>query len=467
MKRLFPSIFLLLCSINAYSQIDMGIPTATGKGGTATAMVLNYECVGINPSNLGWRNNYKFSFTVANVGLSAQSRALNFATLKNAMLHPSDTFSQAEKDEYATLFATPDGFNFNANVTWLAASLYFPKFGGISVNVRDRAFAHVTLSETAADIMFNGINSTSYVDSSAYGQNMSSFLDGTSLSMLHYREINIAYGRKIFGLGTKDDVGKQPIEFFGGIGFKMLWGLGNVDAKIGDGIMVGHTALTTTYDVQYGDIQNFTPAKSGELFNSVGNGTALDFGFSAIINDNIRAAISFTDMGKINWTSNLLLASDTLMPALDSTSQGMNSWDMSSQASYLIGDLMKYDSGAAYVTNLPSRMRLGYGMQIGERINLGADLVIPLKKNAYNITSPYIAVGAEFKLAEILRFNTGFAGNKELGWNVPAGFTIGPLGFLEIGLATGDILTYFAKTDNPNLSFAVGVIRFNFKAMEK
>lgn len=114
MKRLFPVIFLLLCSVNAYSQIDMGIPTVTGKGGTATAMVLNFECFGINPSNLGWRNNYKFSLTVANVGLSAQSRALNFATLKNAMLHPSDTFSQAEKDEYATLFATPDGFNFNA-----------------------------------------------------------------------------------------------------------------------------------------------------------------------------------------------------------------------------------------------------------------------------------------------------------------------------------------------------------------
>lgn len=458
---------MICCSAATFAQIDMGIPTATGKGGTATAMVLNYECVGINPSNLGWRDNYRFSFTVANVGLAAQSRALNFSTLKDAMLHPSDTFSQAQKDEYATMFATPDGFNFNANVTWFAASLYFPKFGGLSVNVRDRAFAHVTLNGNASDIMFNGFNSASYLDSSAYGQNMSSFLDGTKLSMLHYREVNIAYGRKIFGLGTKDDDGKQPIEFFGGIGFKMLWGLGNIDAKIGDGTLVGHTSMTTTYDVQYGDIQNFTPEKSGELFNSVGQGTAIDFGFSATFNEKIRAAISFTDMGKINWKENLLVASDTLMPALDSSSTGLNSWDMSSQASYFIGDFMKYESGAGYVTNLPGRMRLGYGMMIGERINLGADIVVPLNKTAYNITSPYIAVGAEFKLAEILRFHAGFSGNKELGWNVPAGVTIGPLGFLEIGLATGDVLTYFAKTDNPNLSFAVGIIRFNFKAMEK
>jgi len=467
MKKLHFALFLLLTSLSGYAQIDMGMPTATGKGGTATAMVLNYECVGINPSNLGWRNNYRFSFTVANVGFAAQSRALDFSTLTNALTHPSDTFTQQQKNEYATMFATPDGFNFNANITWFAASLYYPKFGGLSVNVRDRAFAHVTLNQNAADIMFNGFNATSYLDSSAYGQNMSSFLDGTRLSMLHYREVNIAYGRKLFGLGTKDGDGKQSIEFFGGIGFKMLWGLGNVDAKIGDGTLVGHTSLTTTYQVDYGSIQNFNPTKSSELFNSVGQGTAIDFGFSATFNEKIRAAISFTDLGKIDWQSNLLIASDTVMPALDSTTTGLNSWDMSSQASYLLGDVMKYEAGAAYVTNLPGRMRLGYGMTVGERINLGADVVVPLNKTAYNISSPYVAVGAEIKLAEMLRFHAGFSGNKELGWNVPAGFTIGPLGFLEIGLATGDVLTYFAKSDNPNLSFAVGIIRFNFKAMEE
>lgn len=336
--------------------------------------------------------------------------------------------------------STPDGFNFNANVTWFAASLYFPKFGGLSVNVRDRAFAHVTLNENASDIMFNGFNSASYLDSSAYGQNMSSFLDGTKLSMLHYREVNIAYGRKIFGLGTKDDDGKQPIEFFGGIGFKMLWGLGNIDAKIGDGTLVGHTSMTTTYTMCSMATFRISHPQNQESFSTqLVRVQLLIFGFSATFNEKIRAAISFTDMGKINWKENLLVASDTLMPALDSSSTGLNSWDMSSQASYFIGDFMKYESGAGYVTNLPGRMRLGYGMMIGERINLGADIVVPLNKTAYNITSPYIAVGAEFKLAEILRFHAGFSGNKELGWNVPAGVTIGPLGFLEIGLATGDV----------------------------
>lgn len=459
MKRILTTL-LLGCSISAIAQIDMGVPAAAGKGGTATAMINNFDCIGINPSNLGWRNNYKFSFTIANVGLAAQSRALDFATLRGAIMNPSDTFTQAEKDKYAEAFATPDGFNLNANINWFAASFYHPKFGGLSVNIRDRAFAHVTLSQTAADIMFNGINAAGYADSSVYGQNMSTYLDGTSMSMLHYREVNIAYGRKLFGLGTKEEDGTQPMEFFGGFGFKLLWGLGNMDVKIGDGLVTGHSSMTTTYNINYGDIQNFQSLKSTELFNSVGKGTAIDFGFSMVMNEKIRAAISFTDLGGINWEQNLLLASDTAMPSLDSLMTGFESWDLNSQAEFFMKDFMNYEAGGGYLTKLPGRMRLGYGMMLGENVNVGMDIVIPLNKS-YNIESPYFAIGGEFKFGEIIRVHAGFAGNKELGWNVPAGLTLGPVGFFEFGLASGDLLTYFAKSDNPNLSFAVGVIRFN------
>src|ERR1041385_826894 len=89
------------------AQIDMGIPSAAGKGGTSTAIVKDWEAVGINPSNLGWNSNYRFSMSVASFGLSAQSKAMDFSTLKHAMLHPSDTFTTAEKQNYADLFTNP------------------------------------------------------------------------------------------------------------------------------------------------------------------------------------------------------------------------------------------------------------------------------------------------------------------------------------------------------------------------
>lgn len=462
----FLTALLLVCSVAASAQIDMGVPAAAGKGGTATAMIGNYEAIGINPANLGWRDNYKFSFTVANVGMSAQSRAIDFSTLKNAFLHPQDTFTQAQKNDLAQQFATEDGFNMNANVTWFAASIYFPKFGGLGINIRDRAFAHATLSQTTADIMFNGVNAPQYQDSSYYNQAMSTFLDGTRLTMLHYRELNIAYGRKLFGFGTKTESGEQPIEFFGGFGFKLLWGLGNIDVKVDDGILVGNSSMSTKYEINYGDIQNFTPQKSSALFNSVGSGTAFDFGFSAVINEKHVAAFSVTDIGQITWTGNLLQANDTLMPTLDSTNTGFNSWDLSSQASFFMGDFFSYDPGQSYVVKLPGRMRMGYSLKVNEKIRIGADVVLPLNSTLYNIQSPYLALGGELKLGSVIRIHAGFAGNKQIGWNVPVGLTLGPLGFFELGLATGDVLTYFAKSDNPNMSFALGVIRFNFGEME-
>jgi len=33
---------------------------------------------------------------------------------------------------------------------------------------------------------------------------------------------------------------------------------------------------------------------------------------------------------------------------------------------------------------------------------------------------------------------------------------------LELGLAAGDVLTFVDKSKNPNMSLALGLIRFNF-----
>ncbi|MCE2772393.1 MAG: hypothetical protein LW750_02980 [Bacteroidetes bacterium] len=422
-------------SAHLFAQIDMGLPTASGKGGAATALVGNYEAIGINPSNLGLGDNYKFSFTLANAGLTVQSKALKLGELRNALTNPNDTFTAAEKQMYANLFTTEDGLNLNANVNWFAASLYFPKLGGIAVNMRDRAFGNVSLSQNAADFIFNGINSLAYQDSSVYSQYMSQIFNGTSLAYLHYREMNIAYGRKLFGFGTEDDKGRQALEVFGGVGFKYLWGLGNVNAKITNALVSGTASFSTNYNINYGNIQNFNPHSVGSIFNAVGTGVATDFGATVVL----------------------------LMPQLDTNDVGLNSWNMSSP-SFLFGDnaVINYTPGTDYKNKLPSRLRFGYGMTIGEKIMIGADVVLPLNKSAYNLETMFVALGGEVKLGSVIRFNMGVSGSTDLGWNLPCGLIIGPLGFLELGLAAGDVLTFVDKSKNPNMSLALGLIRFNF-----
>lgn len=463
MKKLLSFIGIAIFSLPALAQIDMGVPNAAGKGGASTAMVKNWEAIGINPSNLGWTTNYKFSMSILNAGISAQSKALDFKTLKHAMFHPSDTFSVAEKQNYAALFTNEDGFNMAANVNWLAASIYFPKLGGLAFSVRDRAYAHVGLNANAADILFNGMNASVYQDTSIYNENISTIFDGCNITYLHFREANLAYGKRIIKMGTVDADGIPAIQVFGGIGLKYIWGMANMNAKIADGVILGQSSFSTNYSINYGNIQNFTPEKVGGIFNAVGTGTGMDLGSSLILKNKIRFALAVTDIGSITWKNNVLIANDTTMPHLDSTNLGLNNFQIASQTTFLFGDngFMNYTPAPDFKSNLPTRLRLGFGMKIGERLDIGADLVLPLNKTLYNLSKPYMAIGAELKVFEIMKLNFGIAGSGPLGFNVPLGITLGPLGPFEFGLATGDILTFVDKSKNPNLSVCFGFIRIN------
>ncbi|MBI3510591.1 MAG: hypothetical protein HY064_08000 [Bacteroidetes bacterium] len=463
MKKILALLASAAFSNEISAQVDLGLPSTTGKGGTATAMVTNFEAIGINPSNLGWSDNYRFSMSVLNVGINAQSKAIDFPTLKNAILNPNDSFTNAQKQQYATLFAQPQGFNMTANINWLATSFYVPKVGGFAISVRDRMYAHVGLNQNAADFIFNGKNAAFFQDTANYSKHLSDIFNGSDVSFLHYREANLSYGRRIMGFGTTDDDGDPKIQVFGGVGLKMLWGLANVDGKISPGFIAGHSSITSSYNINYGNIQNFSSIKSNSLFNSVGQGMGFDFGTSVVIDKKIRFAAAFTDIGSITWKDNVLMAHDTTLFHADSTNNGLPNWNMGKNANFLFSStgFMNYKPGSDYKSTLPSRIRFGVGWKIGDRVNVGADLVIPYTKNRYNLTGPYFAVGGEIKLAEIIHVNLGVSGNASLGWNLPMGVTLGPLGPLEIGLATGDVLTYLDKSKDPNMSFAIGFIRVN------
>jgi hypothetical protein len=465
MKRIILLNLFAFAATCSFAQIDMGIPSATGKGGASTAMLTNWECIGVNPSNLGWESNYKFSIGVLNFGITAQSKAIDVKTLRKALTNPTDSFSTADKQKYADLFTTPDGLNLQMNVNWLAASIAFPKFGGLAINLRDRAYGHVGLNKNGADILFNGVNAQAYQDSSILTQNISSVFNGTNASFLHYRELNVAYGRRLLAFGTANADGIKPVQLFVGIGAKYIWGLGNMDVKIEDGQLVGHTSFTTNYDINYGAIQNFTPQSTSLVFDATGKGMAIDFGASLILKDKFRFAAAITDAGSINWTNNVLISSDTTMPALDSSSVGLNSWDLGGQSGFVFGNngIMNYNAGSDYNTKLPTRLRLGFGMPLGERIQIGADVVVPMNNESFNLSQPFYAVGGEVNLFGTAKLNVGFSGNPDLGWNLPVGFTIGTFGIFEIYVATGDVLTFIDKSKNPNLSVAVGVLRFNLK----
>ena len=73
MKKFFFPIACCLLPALLFAQVDLGIPSITGMGGAANGVVKDWECIGVNPANLGWKNNYKFSISAVIIGISVQS----------------------------------------------------------------------------------------------------------------------------------------------------------------------------------------------------------------------------------------------------------------------------------------------------------------------------------------------------------------------------------------------------------
>ncbi|MBI4929171.1 MAG: hypothetical protein HY841_00290 [Bacteroidetes bacterium] len=462
MKKIFLSTVCCLLSICLFSQIDMGLPVATGKGGVANGIVRDWECVGINPANLGWENNYRFSISTMIFGISAQSGAMDYGQLKNAILHPGDTFSTADKSAYAGLFSNAEGLNLASNIDWLTFSFRVPKVGGFAMNLRDRSFGHIKLNKNAAEILFMGMNAPIFQDTMAFLKNISTIFNGSKIGYMHYRELNLAYGAKLFGIGGTKDSSK--ISFYGGIGVKYLWGLADFEMVADNNVLTGHSAISSKYGVNYGNIKNFTPETSSGIFPSVGTGTAFDIGAGIGIGK-IKITLSAVDMGKITWDKNVLIAHDTLLP---DTSQfnfnGINSWDMAQQASQMFNDsgLIHFEPGPAYKTEMLSKFRLGVGWQLSKRMVVGADLVMPMSDNPANLENAFFAAGTEIELASNFKFSFGFAGNSVYKFSLPVGITLGRFfKICELRLATNDILTYLSPGSNPNISLSLSLFRFN------
>lgn len=480
MKKTFLIFFAIIdfCLITT-AQIDLCLPVATAKGGAVTATVTDWEAIGINPSNLGWKENHKFSLSILNVGVSAQSSALDYPTFKNIIFHPSDTFSMAEKQRYAQVLANPNGLNLYGDINWLAFSLNIPKIGGFAMNLRDRVTAHLTLSPTAADILFNGLNSKEYtVDSSqTLASKISNELAGSNFSFYHYRELNLDYGRMLFQLGgsgpsvssfdvlSSDKKGEAADEddafkVYGGIGLKYLWGLADVYANITPGGLTAHSSITSSYAINYGNIPNFTPSSAANLFNNTGSGVAADIGISAVYKK-WRFGVSATDLGSIYWQHNTLTAIDTNMPRLASNNFGINSFGSSSDFSLANNSIMNFRPGPDYSVALPSKLRFGAAFEATNRITISSDIVFPLNDVLGNIQFPFYAAAAQFQIIKYVYVSTGFCGNQTYGFEMPLGICLGLKNYIQFYLATSDILTYLVKNNNPNISAAFGLLRFN------
>lgn len=441
-------IILLIFPIVSRGQIQTVLPVGTAKDGSLTAVAYDWEAIGVNPANLGWQVNHRLSFTILDVGASAQSEGNNFPAFMN-LINSQNLISTSNSSQQ--VLGAPRGMNMAADVNWFAVSFRIPKIpGAFAVNMRDRVWGIGYLGPNTPLAVGNGENQV------INDQATLAFLDGTTLQYTHYREINIDYGVPLFKLGgdgttdinkcfsfsSRKDMYDDEASVYAGIGFKYIIGYANVNGNVAD------SGINALYNIN-GSYPDIPPPKG--LFNGPGHGYAFDLGLSGIYK-RWKLGISVTDLGSITWKQGFVTAHDTTIYTIR---HGSDLWNQ-----LIDGTLAGSVPAPSYSTSLPLKFRMGISFQWTPIFLLSADFIAPLNTSPIGPNAFYGALGAQIKVSRHIAIWTGFATAETYGWGIPLGFTFTVHKHFQFYLGTNDVSSYIRPRD-ADVSLAVWMFRYN------
>jgi hypothetical protein len=458
-KSLVLGVALLLASSDLFAQNELSNFTATGRAGVVNTFVNDYQSIGINPANLGRSNPALVSFSIGEFGLGVSSQSMTKEELNKFIWNGDQPLTQEEKQGFARSFNNENALNLNADATTFAISFQMPVFGGIAINNRQRVNSHIGLNKNASEILFLGKDAPIYQDFDQGDSliRVSEAFEGTSMQISWLNEWNLAYGRKL--------VNMPAFKLNAGVGLKYIEGIGVMDIRVEDGSITAYSALSPLFEVDYNAVFTDNPdfdlrTQDGGKYQSVGTGKGLDLGVSGEVAEVFRFGLSVIDLGTMTWKGNLLTANDQMLEKVESN--GIETFNLIKEVANLMASgndsILRYEPQKERKENLPTRIRAGVGFKLGEKVETGLDVAIPLNDVAGNLPAPFVGLGLDFKPAEVLRLSTGIsagAGNKlaqSLGFTV-----ITPV--YEFGVGTRDVFGLFSK-DNPYASIAFGFLRF-------
>jgi len=457
-KILFIS-FLFIFFI-ASAQKELSSFSATGSG-VATAFLSDYQCLGINPANLGWqRDPAPIHLSFLETGVSVFSDALQKSELMRDFIYNKKThFTAEEKIAAAEAFAN-NKFSVNGDMAWLSFSFQQKKIGGFGFSIRERATFNSYFNKDFAQIVFEGYKAP-YFDSlvisggdtagySSLPKSLGELADGTKISGTWYREYVLGYGKSL--------IDKDNFAIYIGADVKYLAGYGILDIKDENQQLSGFSALSPMLDVNF---KNSSPSQiAGSGMKTVGSGFGFDFGATVELFKKLKISAAVNDIGSIKWDGNVYEAKDTLVNMV--FNEGFYSYKMVNEMKKLIQDsgIFNWQGQSSRVVALPDNIRIGACYTLKERTNVGVDCYIPINNNAGSFDKAIISVGGNIGLLPCLTVSGGFGMGGNYGFVIPIGVVVHMNGNKwEFGIASRDAITFFKK-DNPNISVAFGFLRF-------
>ena len=466
----------------AVAQTEASDFSRIGYAGFLTTTVSDYQCVGINPANLGFvpttdlylmaspvgsgieRSKRNWSFTVLEGGISLHSDALDRSGLMQMITQTSEgSFTNEEKFRAATAFADK-GVRFSIDVIALGAAYQSESWGGVAITIRERISGTFRFNDEAAQLAFEGRH-MAYFDSIGIAwdgdtigyaknpQQYSELFEDTRLAMLWFREIGASYGLQLY---TDND----GFSIYGGVGVKYLMGYALIDALTENGELKAYSALSPFFGISYGKVTS-PSLIAGNDYQSIADGWSFDLGLTAQL-EHLTIGVSVVDVGKIFWDGNVFRAKDTILNGV--TSDGFSSYNIFEEAPKITGEgnFFQWDGLNSTETTLPSRLRIGSSYQYDTQWRFGFDLIYPVNTEAGALGEPIVSAGVDWRPLVWLRTGLGIGGGGNMGMFMPLSVMFSPLdGMWELGLASRDVVTYFTN-DRPILSAVIGVARFRF-----
>ncbi|MCF8369002.1 MAG: DUF5723 family protein [Bacteroidales bacterium] len=472
MKKLHP-IVLLFCvyifPLVSFSQNQSGAFTVTGAG-YSTAVVTDYQCLGINPANLGWkRNNHLMNVGIGEADFTIYSEPLK-RTLVNDLFSTGKTFTDEERQEAVENF-TNTKLQVEGNISGFGVSFQDDKIGGFGFSVKERVMWDSNLNEESADILFNGYNAAyfdtvyfdpqtgEYTGEAFDPEKVTDLFEGTSLQVVWFREYNFSYGRAILN--------NENFSLYGGVGFKYLEGYSLFNYSYQGGVL---TALSSLNPVLQVDYDAPSPSKiEGNNYQKVGQGFGLDFGVSALLFNQLRLSLALTDIGSIKWDGNVYTGEDTDLT--DIQTAGIDNYNIFELDDNVAFDNLKWggwEGLESRSTDLPMSLRAGAAYVLNEKFEFGTEFYVPMNETPGSYDKMIVGLGTRISPVKWFRGSIGMVTGGETGTNIPVGISFLPFNndsfSWELGIAVRDITTYFSQ-DKPTVSFAMGLMRFSFGSM--
>ena len=489
MKRILFFAFVF-ASASAIAQTEGSAFTQTGHAASLT-FATDYQCVGINPANLGWKRKYpekKATFGLGEIGYSLTTTAFDRAGLKDqffpSLMGSADDFTYKEKVAAAANF---NGASIGANIDVMAFGFSYQtdSAGGFAFTISDHISWFSEFNKNTADIMFLGYNAPYFeylaldltgdgiaddtiangagvtdaqreqvVSGGTYnGQHAQKLINGSTYDFLWYRSYGLSWGGRV-GHG-------ESVDWFVGAGVKYIQGFGMIDIHSDGGDYLAQSSLSPGFKIDYGENASKNPShRSGDSMEPVGKGIGIDIGLSAIVQEKWKIGLAYLDLGSIKWDGNVFVAADSTVSTLDE--DGFDNSNFFDQADNFASDRGIYEwVGVSEVkTKLPGTLRTGVGYVASEKTELGIETVLPMSDEAGSMRKAAINMGGSYRPAEWLSLNLGIGIGGNYPTRMPFGITLGTKdGTWEAGFGQRDIRSLFGGGD-PTVGMCFGILRF-------